>query len=151
MTLRVATRADLPELGRVRMSVRENRLSDLSVLRSEDLDRVLTGSGRTWVCEVDDRIVGFAMADLEHANIYALFVDPAYERRGIGRRLHDTMMSWLFETGLPEAWLSTEPSTRAESFYRRAGWVADGITPKGEIRFAMARERWLVSKSGPSC
>jgi GNAT superfamily N-acetyltransferase len=146
MNFRVATQTDLPELGRVRMSVTENRLSDLSVLNPEDTDRVLVGNGRTWVCEVGDRIVAFAMGDLSNANVYALFVEPAYERQGIGRRLHDTMMDWFFEAGVSEVWLSTEPNTRAESFYRRAGWLADGSTPKGEIRFTMTRERWLASK-----
>jgi GNAT superfamily N-acetyltransferase len=78
------------------MSVNENRLSDLSVLNPEDIDRVLAGNGRSWVCEVDNRIVAFAMADLANANVYALFVEPGYEGQGIGHRLHDTMMDWFF-------------------------------------------------------
>lgn len=145
MNLRVATNADLAELGRVRMSVNENRLSDLSVLNPEDIDRIL-GDGSSWICEVEDRIVAFAMADRLNANVYALFVEPGYEGQGIGRRLHDTMMDWLFEVGVPEVWLSTDPRTRAERFYRRAGWTAEGTRPNGEIRFTMSRKRWLTCK-----
>jgi GNAT superfamily N-acetyltransferase len=145
MRLRRTTKTDLPEVGRVRMSVNENRLSDLSVLNPEDIDRVL-GDGGTWVCEVDDRIVAFAMADLANANVYGLFVEPGYEGQGIGRRLHNTMLDWLFEAGVPKVWLSTETGTRAESFYRRAGWTAEGIRPNGEIRFTMSRERWVTSR-----
>ena len=92
------------------------------------------------------RIVAFAMADLANANVYALFVEPAHEKQGIGRRLHDTMMDWLFGAGISQVWLSTDPNTRAESFYRRAGWNADGTKANGEIRFVMSRERWLTSK-----
>jgi len=127
------------------MSVRENRIPDLSVLDPRDIDRMLGGDGCGWVCEVDDRIVGFAMADLSKANVYALFVEPAFEGRGIGRRLHDTMMRWFFDRGIPEVWLSTDPNTRAEAFYRRAGWTAAGTRANGEIRFTLSRERWLAN------
>ena len=146
MNIRVATRADISELGRVRMSVKENRLSDVSVLKPDNTEKMLAGDGCGWVCEIDGRVVAFAMADLSGTNVYALFVEPAYEGRGIGRRLHDTMMDWFCAAGVPEVWLSTDPNTRAESFYRRAGWTADGTRPNGEIRFTMSRERWLTSK-----
>jgi GNAT superfamily N-acetyltransferase len=127
------------------MSVRENRIPNLSVLDPGDIERMLGGDGRGWVCEVDGQIVGFAIADLSNANVYALFVDPEFEGRGIGRRLHNTMMNWCFSAGPSKVWLSTDPNTRAEYFYRRAGWVEAGIEPNGEIRFEMARERWPTS------
>lgn len=84
MTFRIATRTDLPELGLVRTSVKENRLSDLSVLNPGDIDRMLTGDGRGWVCEVNGRTEAFAMADLSGANLYALFVELGYERQALG-------------------------------------------------------------------
>ena len=39
------------------------------------------------------------MADLSGANVYALFVEPGYERQGIGRNLHNTMMGWFLVRG----------------------------------------------------
>ena len=126
------------------MSVRENRIPDLEVLEPGGTERMLDGDGRGWVCEVDGRIVGFAIADLSAANVYALFVEPAFEGRGIGRHLHDTMMAWFLAAGPSRVWLSTDPDTRAESFYRRAGWVEVGKERNGEIRFEMSRERWLT-------
>jgi GNAT superfamily N-acetyltransferase len=130
----------------VRLSVNENCISDLSVLKAGDTERILAGDGCAWVSEVGGRIVGFAMADLSGANVYALFVEPGCEGRGIGRRLHDTMMDWFFAAGVPEVWLSTDPNTRAESFYRRAGWLAAGTQPNGEIRFTMSHRSWAASR-----
>ena len=147
MKVRDATRADIPDLGRVRMSVRENRIPDLTVLEPRDTERMLDGDGAAWVCEVDNRVVGFAIADRSNANVYALFVEPDFESQGIGRLLHDTMMNWFFSAGLSTVWLSTDPGTRAERFYRQAGWVATGGKANGEIRFEMSRERWLTSGS----
>jgi GNAT superfamily N-acetyltransferase len=142
MNIRVATESDIPEMGRVRMSVNENRIPSLGSLRPGDTERMLGGDGCGWVCEVDGRIVAFAIADLSGANVYALFVEPGSEGRGIGRRLHDTMMDWLFAAGVKVVWLSTDPNTRAEGFYRKAGWIPTGSKPNGEIRFEMSRERW---------
>src|SRR5687767_367888 len=109
MRIRVATKADIPEMGRVRMSVRENRLASLSCLQAGETERVLGGDGCGWVGEVDGRIVGFAIADLSGANVYALFVEPDFERRGIGRMLHDNMMDWFFSNLVTSVWLSTDP------------------------------------------
>ena len=53
--------------------------------------------GRGWVAAFDDGIAGFAVADRARANLWALFVDPELEGRGIGRRLHDAAVGWLFE------------------------------------------------------
>ena len=67
--------------------------------------------------------------------MWALFVDPAYERRGVGRRLHDEMVAWLSSAGVPRISLTTDPDTRAERFYRAAGWRRVGDAPNGEVRY----------------
>jgi GNAT superfamily N-acetyltransferase len=144
MNLRLATEADIPEMGRVRMSVKENRIESLGSLRPGDTERMLGGDGCGWVVEIDGRIVGFAIGDLSDANVYALFVEPEYERCGIGRLLHDTMMSWFFSKSVDEVWLSTDPNTREERFYRKAGWIASGKEANGETRFEMSRDRWMA-------
>jgi GNAT superfamily N-acetyltransferase len=144
MNIRVATESDIPELGRVRMSVNENRIPSLASLRPGDMERMLGGDGCGWVGEVDGRIVAFAIADLSGANVYALFVEPGHEGRGVGCRLHDTMMEWFFAAGVDDVWLGTDPNTRAERFYRKAGWMPTGSRPNGEIRFEMSRGRWLT-------
>lgn len=134
---RVATAADIPGMNRVRMSVRENILSDPSLITKGDYGDMLTIHGRGWVHERDGKIVGFAVGDHARRNIWALFIEPGYEGLGIGRALHDAMVRWLFEQSSEPLWLSTTPGTRAEAFYRAAGWRHVGDAPHGEIRFEL--------------
>lgn len=146
MNVRIAVERDVPEMHRLRMRVHENILRDASQVQPDHYLRMLNEHGRGWVCELEDRIVGFAVADLSRTNIWALFVDPNYEGRGIGRRLHETALDWLFDTGVPTVWLSTEPNTRAERFYTQAKWQYAGRQPNCEARYEMRRERWLTTR-----
>jgi len=136
--LRVARRADVPAIQRVRHAVRENRLVSRAIGDDEVIDH-LERLGRGWVVAVDGEIVAFAIGDASGGNVWALFVDPAHEARGFGRRLHDEMVAWMFAQGLRSIWLTTQPGTRAERFYRRAGWRDCGIQQTAERRFEMAR------------
>lgn len=136
MNVRVATESDIPALHRIRRAVGENRLADERKVQPADYVRLLTTDGRGWVAEVDGRIAGFAVADLTSASVWALFVDPAHEQQGIGRALHETMIAWLFASGVDRAHLTTEPGTRAERFYRAAGWTFVGMQD-GEAQFEL--------------
>lgn len=144
MTVRPATEADLEGMHRVRMSVLENRLSEPSSVQPHHTLSMLREHGRGWVAEADGAVVGFAVADRSRSNVWALFVDPEHEGRGLGRRLHDVMLEWFFSVGTERVWLGTDPGTRAERFYRSAGWELAGTEPNGEVRFEMSRERWLT-------
>lgn len=150
MHLRLATIADYSALHRVRMAVHENQLSDPAKVTYNDYSAMLDSRGRGWVCEEENEVVGFAIADLQTAGIWALFVLPGYEGRGIGKQLHQTMISWCFEqtqTKLQELWLCTDPNTRAEAFYRRAGWRVTGTEANGEIRFTLTKQYWLEQQN----
>ena len=129
------------------MSVSENRIAHLGVLKAGETERMLDGDGRGWVYEIDGRIVAFTIGDLSGRNVYALFVQQGFERLGIGRQLHDTLLDWFFAADVGPVWLSTERGTRAERFYRRAGWTERGTTASGEIRFEMSREDWLIRRT----
>lgn len=132
---RRATTADIPAMHRVRMSVRENILSNPNSIGHHDYQQMLEQRGQGWVCEIDGAIVGFAVVDVSEQNVWALFVQPEYEGRGIGRTLHDAMLEWYFGTGATFIWLSTDPGTRAEQFYQRAGWSFTGMLPDSEARY----------------
>jgi GNAT superfamily N-acetyltransferase len=148
MQVRVASVADIPEMHRVRMSVRENRLDDPALIQPRDYQAMLAERGRGWVAELEGRIAGFAVADASRCNVWALFVEPAAEGRGIGRALHDAMMEWFFASaGVAQVWLGTEPGTRAAGFYAAAGWRYAGLDANGEARYEMSRGQWR-SRSG---
>lgn len=143
MQIRSATIDDIPQIQLVRNAVKENMLSNPALVTNADCEKYLTLRGKGWVCEIEQQVVGFAIADLEDNNIWALFLLPAHEGRGIGRQLHDTMMNWYFEQGKETVWLSTSPGTRAEKFYRHAGWQENGTYGKGEVKFEMTRQQWI--------
>ena len=93
--LRLAQRADVAQIQRVRHSVRENRLTSRSI-SDDDVVDAIERTGRGWVAEIDGRIVGFAIGHASNGTIWALFVEPGHEGRGVGRRLHDAMVAWLW-------------------------------------------------------
>ncbi len=136
---RIALDDDIPPMHRVRMSVVENQLSDPSRVQPVHYHAMLR-SGRGWVCEVDGTVVGFAIADLANRSVWALFVEPRHERRGIGRQLHDTMIEWLFESGASRISLTTGPQTRAQRFYEAAGWQRSGDEANGDVRYEFVRD-----------
>lgn len=142
MTVREASVFDIVQIQMVRNAVRENRLTDPALVTDRDCEEYLTRRGKGWVCEWQDQIAGFAIADVLEHNIWALFVHPDFEGRGIGRQLHDRMLDWYFSQTSHRVWLSTAPGTRAEKFYRKAGWEEAGMHGKGEVRFEMTDERW---------
>ena len=142
MNFRVAEIKDIPQIQLVRNLVKENQLSDPALVPDNDVQDYITRRGRGWVCEINGHIVGFAIADLVDNNIWALFIHPDFEKLGIGKKLHDEMMNWYFSRTDKTVWLGTAPKTRAELFYRKAGWKEVGIHGKGEIKFEMTKDEW---------
>ena len=116
------------------MAVRENRLVSL-VIANDDVRQAIEHQGRGWVVEVEGEVIAFAIGLEATGNVWALFVDPEHERRGYGRQLHDTMLDWFRSRGVDRLWLTTEPGTRAQRFYERAGWRCSGPTAHGELRY----------------
>ena len=142
MIYREAEIADITQMQFVRHAVKENRLSDPAFVPDKDVEEYMTKRGKGWVCETDKTIVGFAMVDLIENNVWALFVHPDFEARGIGKKLHRIMMDWYFVQTKEKIWLGTEPKSRAEKFYRMQGWKEVGVHGKGEIKFEMSFDTW---------
>jgi GNAT superfamily N-acetyltransferase len=132
--IRAATVADIPRLRELRGSVHENRLSDPSRVTTADYEwHVVHAPIHVW--EDDGVIKGLSAGDPRDGSIWALFVDPAFEGRGIGQALIMAATNSIAAAGHRVARLSTEPGTRAERFYLRNGWMAKGHTERGEIIF----------------
>lgn len=143
MPLRPATTADIEGMHAVRMAVQENRLTDPARVTASDYRRMIEQRGAAWVYENDGEILGFGVVDLTKRNIWALFVTPGSERKGIGSALLQKLIDCAFVASLEPLWLTTSPGTRAENFYLKAGWRQAGATEGGELRFE------LPSRSAP--
>lgn len=135
--MRIATRDDIEALHRIRLAVRENVLSRPELVTHADYVEHLERRGRGWLAEVQGEVVGFAIGRADDGNVWALFVDPAHEGRGIGSALHDAMAAWMIAQGLVRLWLTTDPATRAARFYARRGWLEAG-REGAELRLELA-------------
>lgn len=144
MIFREAQVNDIKQIQLVRNAVKENVLSDPSLVPDNDVEEFITNRGKGWVCEIDGTIVGFAIADLVKNNIWALFMHPDFENKGIGKKLHGMMMDWYFVQTNEPVWLGTAPNSRAEKFYRLQGWKEVGVHGQGEIKFEMCYEDWAL-------
>ena len=146
MTIREAHLTDSPKMWIVRYSVKENMLTDADEVTDEDCVDYLTQRGKGWVCEINGEIIGFAIIDLKDNNVWALFLKPEFENKGIGKKLHDIMVNWYFSQTTENVWLGTLTGTRAEGFYRNAGWKEIGIHGDGELKFEMTYHDWQNTK-----
>lgn len=141
LATRMATAADIPALFRIRIAVRENAMSRAGLAAAgvtpRSVERLLADGGAAWIAEENDRALGFSMADAARGTVFALFVLPGHEGRGIGRALLRLAEGWLAAQGWRRAWLLTGAARglRAPGFYRRMGWRARGGAPRGERRF----------------
>lgn len=127
---------DIPAMSAIRLAVTENVLSDPARVTTQMYRDYMETLGRAWVCEADGRVVGFCYAVRADASIWALFLDQAFEGRGIASRLLELACDWLREIGHASAILSTTPATRADRFYQARGWQRS-VPPQGrEVLFS---------------
>lgn len=137
MDFRAARLTDIPALSAVRLSVRENALSDPARITREMYVSHLSDIGQGWLCEIDGAVVGFSVADRSDQSIWALFVMPQHERRGIGKALLALAVEWLFANGADSIHLRTAVDTRADEFYRRQGWTRGASVLRGEVSYSL--------------
>ena len=95
----------------IRTSVPENHqsreeLASIGVTPRRIREMLVTTS-RAWIAEEGRQAVAFSMADSAEATVFAMFVRPGYEGRGLGRALMQAAEDWLFSKGLDEIWLLT--------------------------------------------
>jgi GNAT superfamily N-acetyltransferase len=137
MDLRPAKAADVPDLFRVRTSVHENHQSEeelagLGVTRESLASMLGSGAARGWCAEEDGGVVGFSMARRSERDVFALFVLPEFEGRGIGSALLEAAVAWLRQEGDQPIRLSTGRGTRAFSLYIARGWREVGSLENGD-------------------
>jgi GNAT superfamily N-acetyltransferase len=78
-----------------------------------------------WLCEINDRPVGFAMGNRSNGEMWVIAVLKEHEGKGIGRKLIGLVEDWLTAEGWKEIGLTTDvdETIRAVGFYRHLGWA----------------------------
>ncbi len=148
LQLRRATEADIPAMSRIRLAVTENALSNPARITGQMYLDYLDRLGRGWVAELDGVVIGFSYAARADASIWALFVDPAHEGLGAGKRLLRLAVEWLFEIGNDEVQLGTQAHTRADRFYAAQGWAREDMRDDVEVGYRLRRADWQGRRTG---
>jgi GNAT superfamily N-acetyltransferase len=143
MKIRIAQQDDIETLFEIRTSVVENYQSREEIaavgITPESVAGMLETDCCAWIAEIDDRPIGFSIANVTEKMIFGLFVLPAFEGQGAGRALMLATENWLWSQGIEEIWLVTgnDPSLRAYGFYLHLGWIPVGVELDGELRGEM--------------
>jgi GNAT superfamily N-acetyltransferase len=120
-----------PKLVEIRASVRANRLPDPNRVTIADyVWHIACGPIHIW--EENGVCAGLPASD-PRGTIWGLFVDPAYAGCGLGQALLAAGCRSIADAGHRRAKLSTAAGTRAERFHLQNGWIAQGLTERGEI------------------
>ena len=80
---------------------------------------------RVWVCERDDRIIGFLLLldRGEAAQLRYFLIQPEYRGMGLGKKLMNLYMEFLHQCGYQRSYLwTTHELPVAASLYRRFGF-----------------------------
>ena len=142
LEIRLAEPYDVAALFDVRTSVRENhlsreRLAELGVTNTS-VSQMISASTCAWVAISSDKIVGFSMIDVTEASLFAAFVLPAHEGKGLGTQLVNIAERELFKHHY-EIWLETDKDSRAAGFYGHLGWGNQRASKSNQIRLTKTR------------
>lgn len=167
VNIRPATPDDAESIARVHIAswreayagiVSEELLAGLDVeRRTEQWRRILDSAGgdgtRVWVAQDDEdqHIAGFASlgpsrdedADRSTLEIYTIYLEPDAWGHGVARKLMRTLLEAVPADSRVTLWVLAA-NERAQHFYRRNGFVADGVERLEEFGGEQLREvRWV--------
>ncbi len=148
--LRAATAADIPDVLEVttaayagyagRLTPASSALGETAGAVARYLER-----GGVIVAEAEGQIVGAVRyePDADFVYLARLAVAPAWQGRGLGRRLVEAVEEWAVLLGLDEVRLGVRlelPSNH--ELYRHLGYVEDGLAPfSHEPRYSYLKMR----------
>lgn len=153
VTIRPATPADAERIAAVHIAswreayrgvVPDDHLAALDeAARAQTWRDTLTGLERNqdvWVAEDEGAIVGFSYlgpsrdedAERTTMEIYAIYLDPHAWGRGVARELMRTTLAAVPDGAAVTLW-ALDANERARHFYRRNGFVPDGVEKMEEF------------------
>ncbi|TBX37019.1 N-acetyltransferase [Rahnella victoriana] len=139
---RLALSSDIERIFDVRTSVKENYLNreemELMGITESSVIDMIEKNRCAWVAVDDGKVIGFSMIILDEGSLFAAFVLPEYEGRGVGRTLVELAEQELFKHH-EVVWLETDKNSRAAEFYRRLGWVEKENVSESDIRLEKLR------------
>ena len=146
IVIRTATLDDIDTLFAIRTSVVQNHLSREQMtalgITPLGLAQSIREATCVWIAEVEGQPAAFSMVDLDAGEVFAMFVLPAYEGRGLGRRLMAVAEAALFEHH-DTLYLITDgrDSIRANGFYQRLCWSVVDRVDGDDVRYEKSRAR----------
>ncbi|MDF0733213.1 GNAT family N-acetyltransferase [Pseudomonas entomophila] len=143
-TLRLATTRDIEVLFDIRTSVEQNHLSREQMaelgITAAVLAEAIGEAPCAWIAECQGQAVGFVMVDHGQGEVFALFVRPRHEGKGVGKSLLQQAEAALFQHH-EVIHLTTDGAQgiRANGFYRHLGWVCTGAVDARDVRYEKQR------------
>jgi len=105
------------------------RVEGLEIAEGDDRESVAQflarNPGLSRVATAGSATVGIALCghDGRRGHIYHLAIDPAYQGRGLGKRLVDECLEGLGQTGVKRVIIMVaDDNPRGRGFWRRCGW-----------------------------
>jgi L-amino acid N-acyltransferase YncA len=133
VTYRQAVPSDIAACIDLRGKTRENavsveRLNQLGITEASWSADVANGDLPGYVCVEQGRIVGYCFADKNSGEVVVLALLPAWEGKGIGKKLLGMIVTDLQKLGFRRLFLgcSSDPKVRSYGFYRYLGWRSTG-------------------------
>ncbi|MCY1721336.1 GNAT family N-acetyltransferase [Prolixibacteraceae bacterium Z1-6] len=103
MKFKEITQQDIPAIFEVRVATDENNFTyeelETRGISVETIAEKLKTSYKGWLCEVENEVVGFIIADKLTTAIYMLAVLPTHKNKQIETRLLNLAEHWLLSSG----------------------------------------------------
>ncbi|MER2493552.1 GNAT family N-acetyltransferase [Catenovulum sediminis] len=146
MQIREASVTDIPALDIIRQKPSDNPLPLNKPISEICYHNYLTLYGKGWVSYDTGGVNGYVICSKKESSIWALFVDPSYQRQGIGQLLLSTASNWLYQSGICKIYLSTGVNSRAEHFYQKQGWTRGAVLSTGQVTYY--KEKHFLKNTG---
>jgi GNAT superfamily N-acetyltransferase len=107
---------------------------DPASITPDDYGQSIEGED-VWVAERGGRILAFVSIYRPDSFVHSLFVDPAFEGRGIGRDLLEAALGDVRGASLK----CVAANHRARAFYQRLGWVEESRGNDRGVEYVLFR------------